>query len=77
MDSINKKKIKNRFDFLRGREKTRVSIFSFGDADKVDPSPEPFEAGFEIQTIVTYDHETHFDVNKKKNWTLGLAGIEF
>ena len=23
-------------------------------------------AGFKIQTIVTYDHETHFDVNKKK-----------
>ena len=29
-------------------------------------SPVPNEAGFEIQTKVTYDHETHFDVNKTK-----------
>ena len=33
-------------------------------------SPEPNEAGSEIHTIVTYDRETHFDVNKKNsdNW---------
>ena len=29
-------------------------------------SPEPFEAGSEIYTIVTYDHETHFDVNNDR-----------
>ena len=26
-------------------------------------SPEPFEAGSEIHTIVTYDHETPFNVH--------------
>ena len=39
-------------------------------------SPEPNVAGSEIHTIVSYDHETHFDVNKEI-WTIGLAGIEF
>ena len=29
-------------------------------------SPEPNGAGSEIHTIVTYDPETHFDVNKTK-----------
>ena len=28
--SVNEKKIKNSFDFLRGEEKTRVSIFGLG-----------------------------------------------
>ena len=35
----NKKKIKNSFDFLRGREKTRVSIFLFEDAGKLCVNP--------------------------------------
>ena len=51
---------------LRGREKTRVSIFSFGEFEQVDVSPVPNEAGSEIHTIVTDDHETPFDVNKNK-----------
>ena len=44
---------------MRGREKSLV----------------PNVAQSEIHTIVTYDHETHFDVNK--DWTIGLAGIKF
>ena len=31
-------------------------------------------AGSEIHTIVTYDPETHFDVNNNKIRTIGLAG---
>ena len=40
-------------------------------------SPVPFVARSEIHTIVTYDHETHFYVNKKKIRTISLAGIKF
>ena len=47
----------------KGREKTS---FSFANARKVDASPVPNVAGSEIHTIVTYDHETHFDVNTTK-----------
>ena len=61
---------------MRGREKTRVSIFHLGTPKKL-VSPEPNEAGSEIHTVVTYDRETHFDVNKKQIWMIGLAGIEF
>ena len=32
---FNKKKIENSFDFLRGREKTRVSIFPLGTPEKL------------------------------------------
>ena len=31
-------------------------------------TPEPNEATSEIHTIVTYNHETHFDVNKNSVW---------
>ena len=61
-----KNKIKNSFDFLRGWEKARVSIFHLRTPGKVCVSPVPNEAGTEIHTIVTYDPETHFDVNKTK-----------
>ena len=54
--------MENSFDFFRGKG----FHFSFGVFEQVDVSPEPFKAGSEIHTIVTYDHETHFDVNKKK-----------
>ena len=40
--------------------------FSFAKLAKVDASQFPFGTGSEIHTIVTYDHETHFDVNKKR-----------
>ena len=60
-----KKKIKNSFDFLRGREKTRVSIFHLRTLGK-DVSPEPNEARSEIHTIVTYGPKTYFDVDKNK-----------
>ena len=66
MTTDDKIKIKNSFYFLRGREKTRYSIFHLGTPGKVCVSPVPFEAGSEIHTTVTYDPETHFDVNKKK-----------
>ena len=56
-------KIKNVFDFLRGREKTRVS---FAKAVKVGLSPEPNVAGSNIHTMFTYANETHFDVNTKQ-----------
>ena len=39
-------------------------------------SPEPFEAGSEIQTIVSYVLETPTDINKKQIRTIGLAGFE-
>ena len=74
--SPSKKKIKNS-DFWRGGEKTRVSIFRFEVFGKVEVSPESNVAGSEIHTIVTYDHETHFDVNKKKIWMISLVGIKF
>ena len=60
-----RKKSKNTFDFLRGREKTRVSIFHLRTPGK-DASPELNEARSEIHTIVTYDPKTQFDVNKKR-----------
>ena len=41
----------------------RVFIFYLRFFEKADVSPEPNVAGSEIHTIVTYDHETHFDVN--------------
>ena len=41
--------------------------FSFGDAEKVDQSLEPFEDESEIHSIVTYDHEAHFYVNTKNS----------
>ena len=53
--------MENSFDFFRGKG----FHFSFGVFEQVDVSPEPFKAGSEIHTIVTYDHETHFDVNKQ------------
>ena len=43
-------------------------------------SPEPNVTGSEIPTIVTYDHETHFDVNKKHkigNRTFWISGSDF
>ena len=45
-----------------------VSIFhfSFEVFAKVCVSPELFEAGSDIHTIVTYDHKTHFDVHNNK-----------
>ena len=39
--------------------------FSFVEFAKVPVSPEPNVAGSEIHTIVTYNHETPFDVNEK------------
>ena len=39
--------------------------FDFAEFVKVDLSPELFGAGSEIHTIVTYDYEAPFDVNKK------------
>ena len=59
-----RKKSKNTFDFLRGREKTRVSIFHLRTPGK-DASPELNEARSEIHTIVTYDTETHSHVKQK------------
>ena len=44
---------------------TRVPFF-IQEIGKVDVSPVPNVAGSEIYTIVTHDHETHFDVNTKK-----------
>ena len=44
---------KKKIDFFRSREKTRVSIFSFGIFEKVDLSPEPFGARSEIHIIIT------------------------
>ena len=41
MAIAHKKKIKNSFDFLEGREKMSFH-FSFEDAGKVDLSPVPF-----------------------------------
>ena len=57
---MTKVKVENSFDFLRGREKTRVSIFYLRNL-----SPVLFEAGSEIHIIVTYDHETNLYVNTK------------
>ena len=58
----NKKKIKNSFDFLRGSEKMRVSIFQLLMPGKL-MCPVLFGVQSEIHTTVTYDHKTHFDVN--------------
>ena len=62
--SPSKKKIEKQFRFLERwgeDEDFRFEVFR-----KVEVSPESNVAGSEIHTIVTYDHETHFDVNKKK-----------
>ena len=44
--------------------KTRVSIFRLRFLRKF-LSPVPFGAESEIHTILTYDHDTPFDVNTK------------
>ena len=41
-----------------------VSIFQLGYLRKL-ASPVPFGVRSEIHTIVNYDRETHFDVDKK------------
>ena len=51
------------------RKKSKIDEgfhFSFADAEKVGLSLVPNVAGSEIHSIVTYDPETHFDVNKNK-----------
>ena len=54
-----------------------VSIFHLRFLRKLVLSPVPNEAGFEIQTKVTYDHETHFDVNKTKLGRLVWQELSF